>query len=84
MLPIAKDTSFADISMTFEWWVLFGVFIIMNSKSAKDSALKCVVFFLDGSGMMGVQPAPAAYVTAPVTHQTAQPIITHQPVQPIL
>lgn len=46
MLPIAKDTSFADISMTFEWWVLFGVFIIMNSKSAKDSALKCVVFFL--------------------------------------
>ncbi|XP_043339413.1 centrosome and spindle pole-associated protein 1 isoform X9 [Cervus canadensis] len=37
-----------------------------------------------GSGMMGVQPAPAAYVTAPVTHQPAQPIITHQPVQPIL
>ncbi|KAF4022332.1 hypothetical protein G4228_014081 [Cervus hanglu yarkandensis] len=37
-----------------------------------------------GSGMMGVQPAPAAYVTAPVTHQPAQPIITHQPVQPVL
>ncbi|XP_055287702.1 centrosome and spindle pole-associated protein 1 isoform X5 [Moschus berezovskii] len=37
-----------------------------------------------GSGMMGVQPAPAAYVTAPVTHQPAQPIITHQPVQPIV
>uniref|UniRef100_A0A8C2P0V2 Centrosome and spindle pole associated protein 1 n=1 Tax=Capra hircus TaxID=9925 RepID=A0A8C2P0V2_CAPHI len=37
-----------------------------------------------GSGMMGVQPAPAAYVTAPVSHQPAQPIVTHQPVQPIV
>jgi hypothetical protein len=46
MLPIAKDTSFADISITYEVWVLFGIIIIMNSKSAIDSALKCFVFFL--------------------------------------
>ena len=46
MLPIAKDTSFADITISFEVWILFGVLIIMNSKSAKDSALKCFVFFL--------------------------------------
>ena len=46
MLPIAKDTSFSDITVTFEVWILFGMFIIMNSKSAKDSALKCFVFFL--------------------------------------
>lgn len=46
MLPIAKDTSFSDITVTFEVWILFGIFIIMNSKSAKDSALKCFVFFL--------------------------------------
>ena len=46
MLPIARDTSFADISISFEVWILFGVIIIMNSKSAKDSALKCFVFFL--------------------------------------
>ena len=46
ILPIAKDTSFADLSVTFEVWILFGIFIIMNSKSAKDSALKCFVFFL--------------------------------------
>ncbi len=45
-LPIAKDTSFADISITFEWWVLFGIIIIMNSRSPLDSALKCFVFFL--------------------------------------
>ena len=46
MLPMAKDTSFADISISFEWWVLFGIIIIMNSKSPLDSALKCFVFFL--------------------------------------
>ncbi len=45
-LPQARDTSFADISITFEWWVLFGTIIIMNSKSNLDSGLKCIVFFL--------------------------------------
>lgn len=46
MLPIAKDTSFSDLTVTFEVWILFGIIIIMNSKSAKDSALKCFIFFL--------------------------------------
>ena len=46
MIPILKDTSFSDLTVTFEVWVLFGIFIIMNSKSAKDSALKCFIFFL--------------------------------------
>ena len=46
IIPIAKDTSFADITITFEVWILFGIIIITNSKSAKDSALKCFTFFL--------------------------------------
>ena len=46
MLPIAENTSLDDISISFEVWILFGILIIMNSKSAKDSALKCFVFFL--------------------------------------
>lgn len=46
MLPFLEDTSFEDISISFEWWILFGTIIIMNSKSAKESALKCFVFFL--------------------------------------
>ena len=46
MLPITKDTSFSDLAVTFEVWIFFGIFIIMNSKSAKDSALKCLVFFV--------------------------------------
>ncbi len=46
MLPITKDTSFRDIAIMFEWWILFGIIIISNSKSPLDSALKCFVFFL--------------------------------------
>ncbi|MBO4853838.1 MAG: hypothetical protein J5482_01665 [Oscillospiraceae bacterium] len=46
LLPITRDTSFADISISFEWWVLFGILIIVNSKTPLDSALKCFVFFL--------------------------------------
>ena len=43
---IFLNTSFHTITATFEVWILFGIFIIMNSKSNLDSALKCFVFFL--------------------------------------
>lgn len=46
ILPATKDTSFEDITVYFEVWILFGIIIIMNSNSPKDSALKCFVFFL--------------------------------------
>ena len=46
ILPATKNTSFEDITIYFEVWVLFGIIIIMNSNSSKDSALKCFVFFL--------------------------------------
>lgn len=46
ILPITDNTSFKDITINFEVWILFGIIIIMNSKSAKDSALKCFIFFL--------------------------------------
>ena len=46
MIPALKDTSFSDIAVTFEVWILFGILIIMNSTSPLDSALKCFVFFL--------------------------------------
>lgn len=46
LLPITKDTSFRDIAISFECWILFGIIIIMNSNNAKDSALKCFIFFL--------------------------------------
>ena len=46
LIPITKDTSFRDIATYMEWWIFFGIIIISNSKSPKDSALKCFIFFL--------------------------------------
>lgn len=46
MIPFTQDTSFRDISISFECWIFFGIIIILNSKSNLDSALKCFVFFL--------------------------------------
>lgn len=46
MMPALKDTSLQDISISFEWWILFGILIILGSKSNRDAALKCFVFFL--------------------------------------
>ena len=45
-VPFLFDTSITDIATYFDFWVFCGIFIIMNSKSNKDSALKCFIFFL--------------------------------------
>ncbi len=46
IIPVFKDTSFDSIAVTFEYWIFFGIIIIMNSRSNLDAALKCFVFFL--------------------------------------
>lgn len=46
IIPIFQNTSFITITATFEVWILFGIIIIMNSKSNLDAGLKCFVFFL--------------------------------------
>ncbi len=58
VLPFTRDTSFRDISISFEWWVLFGILIIMNSKSNLDSALKCFVFFLISQPLVYLTEVP--------------------------
>ena len=45
-IPILHDTSFQDVAVTLEWWVLFAVLIVSNCKSAREAGLKCLVFFL--------------------------------------
>lgn len=46
IIPQVKDTSLHTVAVSFEVWILFGLFIIMNAKSNTDSAFKCFVFFL--------------------------------------
>lgn len=61
IIPITKDTSFRDIAIQFEWWILFGIIIITNSKSPKDSALKCFVFFLISQPLIYLIQVPFSY-----------------------
>lgn len=62
IIPITKDTSFRDISITFEWWILFGILIICNSKSNLDSALKCFVFFLISQPLVYLLQVPFSWL----------------------
>lgn len=45
-VPQLYDTTITDIATYFDFWIFCGLFIVMNSKSNMDSALKCFVFFL--------------------------------------
>ncbi len=61
IIPITKDTSFRDIAATLEWWILFGIIIISNSKSNTDSALKCFVFFLISQPLIYLLQVPFSW-----------------------
>ncbi len=61
IIPDLKYTSFSTIVATFEVWIFFGIFIIMNSKSAKDSALKCFVFFLISQPLIYLLQVPFSW-----------------------
>lgn len=58
LIPATKDTSFRDISISFEWWILFAILIIVNSKTPLDSALKVFVFFLISQPLVYLAQVP--------------------------
>ena len=46
MIPITEGTSFRDIAITYEWWLIFAFIIAANCKKSWECALKVFVFFL--------------------------------------
>lgn len=46
VVPFLKETSFQDIGISYEWWVIFAVIIVVNCQKPVEAALKCFVFFL--------------------------------------
>ncbi len=46
LIPFLKDTSFQDIGISYEWWIIFAVIIVVNCKKCWEAMLKCFVFFL--------------------------------------
>lgn len=46
LIPATANTSFRDIGILYEWWVVFAVIIVVNCKHSWEAMLKCFVFFL--------------------------------------
>ena len=46
LIPFLKDTSFQDIGIYYEWWVVFAVVVVVNCDKWWDAMLKCFAFFL--------------------------------------
>lgn len=46
LIPALEDTSFTDIAVNLDCWILFAVFIIINCREWKEASLKTFVFFL--------------------------------------
>ena len=61
-VPFLKDTTITDIATYFDFWIFFGIFIIMNSKSNKDSAFKCFIFFLISQPLIYLAEVPFSHL----------------------
>lgn len=61
IIPGLHYSSFNTITATLEVWIFFGIIIIMNSKSNKDSALKCFVFFLISQPLIYLLQVPFSW-----------------------
>lgn len=46
LIPELYDTSFQDIAINLEAWILFALFIIVNCKTVWEAMSKCFVYFL--------------------------------------
>ena len=46
LVDVLQETSFQDIGISFEWWVIFAVIIVVNCDKSWEAMLKCFVFFL--------------------------------------
>ena len=45
-IPILYNTSFADITVSFEWWILFAMLIVIGQDTWWKAGFKTLVFFL--------------------------------------
>lgn len=45
-IPFLTNTSFQDIAVYLEMWIILAIFIIVNCKEAKEAVIKCFLFFL--------------------------------------
>lgn len=64
MVPsFLKETSFQDIGISYEWWVVFAVIIVVNCEKSWEAMLKCFVFFLISQPIIYLVEMPFGLVT---------------------
>ena len=59
---VPDGNSFHDIAATLEWWILFAVIIIVNSKKPLEAALKTFVFFLISQPLVYLIQVPFSFM----------------------
>lgn len=62
-VPVLDGTSFQDIGISHEWWILFALIIVTNCKKSYEAALKCFVFFLVSQPMVFIVEALFGHIT---------------------
>lgn len=45
-IPFLKNTSFQDIGISYECWVLFALIVVCNCKKWYEAVIKCFIYFL--------------------------------------
>lgn len=61
-VPVFQGTSFEQMGITLEAWVLFGVIIMSNCKKPLESALKTFVFFLISQPLIYLLQVPFSHM----------------------
>ncbi len=45
LIPALEGTSFQDIGIAYEWWIIFAVIVVVNCNRSWEAMLKCFAFF---------------------------------------
>ena len=61
ILPFTEDTSFRQIGVTIECWILFALFIILNCETPLEAGLKTFVFFLISQPLIYLLQVPFSW-----------------------
>lgn len=61
ILPFTADTSFRQIGVTFECWILFALLIILNCETPLEAGLKTFVFFLISQPLIYLLEVPFSW-----------------------
>jgi len=63
LVPFLKDTSFQDIGISYEFWVIFAVIVVTNCRKSREAMLKCFVFFLISQPLVYLVEIAAGKIT---------------------